>query len=234
MTQGNSIKSIVPSTAFAATVATQKCAPTDTQCFIAAGDHFIAQRQAALTTLSGKITARQNENLITSDQANALQSDVGTNQSSLASLKSKLDAEKNARAARQDVQNIFLQFRIFAVVLPRDYRRLYLDMAINVDIKLRNLAPKVQQAINNAPPSEKAQLNTLFNDYKNQLTTAESQFDSAQADFPALTPANYNYNRTTYVATLTKLDNALHLIHTALNQARNDIHQIAKILKGNK
>jgi len=225
---------IAPSTAFAATTATQKCAPADTQCFIAAGDHYIAQRQAALTTLSGKITARRNENLITSDQAKALRADVGTNQSGLASLKSKLDAEKNAQAVRQDVQNIFLQFRIFAVVLPRDYRRLYLDMAVNVDIKLRNLAPKVQQAINNAPPGEKAQLKTLFNDYKNQLTTAESQFDSAQGDFPALTPANYNYNRTTYTATLAKLDTALHIIHTALHQARNDIHQIAKILKGNK
>src|SRR6266571_3016099 len=189
---------IAPSTAFAATTATQKCAPTDTQCFIAAGDHYIAQRQAALTTLSGKITARRNENLITSDQANTLQADVGTNQSGLASLKSKL------------------------------------DMAVNVDIKLRNVAPKVQRAINNAPPGEKAQLNTLFNDYKNQLTTAESQFDSAQGDFPALTPANYNYNRPTYTATLAKLDTALHIIHTALHQARNDIHQIAKILKGNK
>jgi hypothetical protein len=225
---------IAPATAFAASVATHKCAPTDTQCIIAAGDQFIAQRQAALTTLSGKIRARQNEDLITSDQANALQSDVGTNQSGLASLKSRLDAEKNAQAARQDVQNIFLQFRIFAVVLPRDYRRLYLDVALNVDIKLRNLGPKVQQAIDNAPPGEKAQLNTLFNDYKHQLATAESQFDSAQADFPALTPANYNYNRATYVATLTKLDNALHIIHAALHQARNDIHQIAKILKGNK
>ena len=101
---------MAPTAVFAATASTQKCAPTDTQCFITAGDHYIAQRQAVLTTLSGKVTARQKENLITSDQANVLQSDVGTNQSGLAWLKSKLDAEKNAQAARQDVQNIFLQF----------------------------------------------------------------------------------------------------------------------------
>ncbi len=197
---------IVPSTAFAASTSTQTCAPTDLQCIITAGDQFIALRQAALTTFGGKVTARQNENLVTSDQANVLQSDISTNQSGLASLKSKLDAETNATAARLDVANIFLQFRIFAVVLPRDYRRLYLDVEINIDAKMRSVGPQVQQAINNAPPSEQAQLNTLFNDYKTQLSNAESQFDLALADFPALTPANFNYNRSAYTIARGLLD----------------------------
>jgi len=117
-------------------------------------------------------------------------------------------------------------------VLPRDYRRLYVDIAINIDIKLRNLGPSVQQAINNAPAGEQAQLNTLFNEYKNQLSTVESQFDVAQADFPALTPANFNYNRSTYLTTLSNLDTAEHTIHIALKQAGSDLHQIAHILKG--
>ena len=223
---------LIPSTAFAATTTSHQCASTDTQCFISAGNQFIALRQTALTALSGKVIARQNDHLITSDQANVLQSDISTNQSGLASLKSKLDTETNPQLARQDVVNIFFQFRIFAVVLPRDYRRLYLDIAVNIDIKLRNLGPSVQQAINNAPAGEQAQLNTLFNDYKNQLSTAESQFDVAQADFPALTPANFNYNRSTYLTTLSNLDSAEHTIHTALKQAGSDLHQIAQILKG--
>ncbi len=222
---------IVPATAFAAPAAARTCAPNDTQCIIAAGNQLIALRQAALTTLGGKVTARQNEHLITSDQANVLQSDISTNQSGLAALKTKLDAETNPQAARQDVTNIFLQFRIFAVVLPRDYRRLYLDMAINIDIKFRNLVPQLQQAINNAPGNEQAQLKTLFNDYKTQFSTAEAQFDLAQADFPALTPANYNYNRSAFTTSMKKLDAAEHAIHTALKQAGSDLHQIAKILK---
>jgi len=223
---------LVPSTAFAATNSTHTCAQTDTQCFITAGDQLIVLRQAALTTLSGKVIARENQHLISSDQSNVLQSDISTNQSGLAALKSKLDAETDPKAARQDVVNIFFQFRIFAVVLPRDYRRLYLDIAVNVDIKLRSLGPKVQDAISKAPAGEQAQLNTLFSDYKNQLSTAESQFDVAQAAFPALTPANFNYNRSTYQTTLSNLDKAEHTIHTALKQAGNDLHQIAQILKG--
>src|SRR6266852_888483 len=222
---------LVPSMAFAATNSTHTCAPTGTQCYITAGDQFIALRQTALTALSGKVTARENQHLISSDQSNVLQSDISTNQSGLAALKSKLDAETNPQAARQDVVNIFFQFRIFAVVLPRDYRRLYLDIAVNIDIKLRSLGPRVQQAIKNAPAGEQAQLNTLFNDYKTELSTAEAQFDLAQAYFPALTPANFNYNRSAYQTTLSNLDTAEHTIHTALKQAGNDLHQIAHILK---
>jgi hypothetical protein len=221
---------LVPTTAFAATNTNNKCATTDTQCIITTGNQLIASRQTALTTLSGKVTIRKNQNMITSDQANVLKSDISTNQSGLAALKSKLDAETNPKLARQDVANIFFQFRIFAVVLPRDYRRLYFDVEVNVDSKLRNLGPSVQQAISKAPAGEQAQLNTLFNDYKNQLATAESQFDVAQAAFPALTPANFNYNRSTYQATLSKLDTAEHTIHTALKQAGSDLHQIAQIL----
>ncbi len=223
---------LVPTTAFAAANFNNKCASTDTQCMIAAGDQLIASRQTALTTLSGKVTARENQNQITSDQANVLQSDISTNQSGLAALKSKLDAETDTKAARQDVANIFFQFRIFAVVLPRDYRRLYFDVEVNVDNKLRSLGPGVQQAISKAPAGEQAQLNTLFNEYKNQLSTAESQFDVAQAAFPALTPANFNYNRSTYLAKLSQLDTAEHTIHNALKQAASDLNQIAQIIKG--
>lgn len=221
----------IPATAFAASPGTTKCAASDTHCWITLGDQLIAARQTSLTNLSNKVTERLNDKLITSDQANALQSDISTNESGLAALGTKLNAETSAAAARQDVANIFLQFRIYAVVLPRDYRRLYLDVAVNVDAKLRGLSGELKQDIQNAPPGEQAQLNTLYNDYLAQLSTAEAQFDTAQADFPALTPANFNYNRSAYDASLNSLTTALKTIHAALKQAGQDVHQIAQILK---
>jgi hypothetical protein len=222
----------IPATAFAASPTNTKCAATDTQCWIMLGDQLIAARQTALTGLGNRVTERLNDKLITSDQANALQADVSTNASGLAALQTKLNAETTAAAARQDVVNIFLQFRIYAVVLPRDYRRLYLDIAINIDAKLRGLSEQLKEAIQGAPASEQGQLNTLYNDYIAQLTTAESQFDVAQADFPALTPSNFNYNRPTYEGSLNGLTTAEKTIHAALKQAGQDAHQIAKILKG--
>src|SRR5713226_4579065 len=137
----------IPATALAAGPTSQKCAATGTHCWITLGDQLIAERQTSLTNLGSKITRRLNDQLITSDQASVLQADVSTNASGLAALQTKLNAETNAPAARQDVVNIFLQFRIYAVVLPRDYRRLYLDIAVNVDAKLRGLSEKLKQAI---------------------------------------------------------------------------------------
>ncbi len=117
-------------------------------------------------------------------------------------------------------------------MLPRDYRRLYLDIEINVDSRLRSLGPGVQQTISKAPAIEQAQLTMTFSYYKNQLSTAESQFDVAQAAFPELTPSNFNYSRSNYQTTLIKLDTAEHTIHNVLKQAGSFLHQIAQILKG--
>jgi len=222
----------IPATAFAASPTTPpKCSATDTHCWITLGDQLIANRQTALTNLGNKVTERLNDKLITSDQANALRSDISTNASGLTALQTKLNAETNATAARLDVANIFLQFRIYAVVLPRDYRRLYLDIAVNVDAKLRGLSEELKEAIQGTPASKQGQLNTLYNDYLAQLSTAEAQFDTAQSDFPALTPANFNFNRSSYEASLNSLKAAEQTIHNALKQAGQDAHQIAQILK---
>jgi hypothetical protein len=50
--------------------------------------------------------------------------------------------------------------------------------------------------------------------------------------FPALTPSNFNYNRSAYEDSLNSLKTAEQTIHTALKQAGQDAHQIAEILKG--
>ncbi len=222
---------LIPATAFAASPTATKCAANDTQCFITLGDQLISARQASLNTLSGKVTDRLNQQLISSDDANVLQADITTNEQGLTALQNKLNGETSASAAKQDVQNIFFQFRIYAVVLPRDYRRLYLDVARTVDAKLRGLAPQLQDAIKEAPTSEQQQLQSLYNDYIAQLGTAEGQFDAAAADIVALTPENFNYNRSTYESTLASLKTSMQTIHKALHQAASDVHQMAQILK---
>lgn len=230
------LSAFLPATAFAASpssspTATPRCAPTETQCIINLGDQLIATRQTALTNLNSKVTGDLNKQLITGDEAAVLQSDISTNQQGLSALQTKLNAETNAQAARQDVVNIFWQFRIYVVVLPRDYRQLYLDIARTLDTKLRGFGPQVQQAIEKAPINEQPQLQSLFSDYQAQLTTAEGQFDAAATDVIALTPSNYNYTRASYENTLASLNASLKTIRSALHQAGQDLHQIAGILK---
>src|SRR5215472_10793273 len=105
---------LVPATALAASSTT--CAPKDVACVIKVGDELIADRIAALNKLSEKVTDDHNKKLIDDDHATALQNDIQTNITGLNTLKTTLDAETEATAARQDVQKIFTQFRIFAVV----------------------------------------------------------------------------------------------------------------------
>lgn len=204
----------------------------DVHCVISFGDARIAERQASLTKLSDAISERATDKHITSDQANALHADVTTNQNGLAALKTKLDAETDGIVARHDVKSIYEQFRIYAVVLPRDYRTLELDIEINVTHKLKDLEPMLQDALNGAPSSIKDQLTTLYNDYVTQVANAEAQIDAAQGELPQLTPANFNTNQMAYKTALTNLRNDVRTGSNDLHQAGKDLHAMSKLLKG--
>jgi hypothetical protein len=226
----------VPTTAFAASA--QQAAPqtcgNNVACIIAFGNAQILMRQASLAKLSANVTTLQNTKRLTADQASVLQATVSTNQTDLANLKTKLDAETNAQAARQDVIDIYEQLRIYIVVLPVSYRQIHLDIERNVHDKMVDIEPALQQAISKAPASEQAQLNTLFIDYKKNLTTVESLVDVAMTYFPQLTPANYNQNPIGYKTTLQNLSTDEQSAHSDLHQAASDLQQIMQILKGNK
>jgi hypothetical protein len=223
-----------PLTALAAPKAGTTCDPKDIKCVIAFGDQRIQDRLDALTKLNGKVTDALSAKHITSDQANALTSDIATNTTGLQNLKAKLDGESDIAAARGDVKNVYLQFRIYAVVLPRDYHELWLDRLTDADHRLAAVKDKIADAIAKAPSGEQAQLNSLFDDYKTQLAAAEAQMDAAQGELPQFTPENFNTNRQGFETARTNLRNDLKSAHKDLKQAAGDLHQIAQILKGNK
>jgi len=207
-------------------------APCNVQCVIAFGNQRIDDRLGALTKLHDHITDQQSKGHITSDQSNSLTSDVSTNQSGLTTLKTKLDAETDVTAARQDVKNIYEQFRIFAVVIPRDNHTLWLNIGGQIDATLRGKQSTISDAISKAPASEQAQLNALFTDYQNQLTEAESQMSAGNGILPSLTPDNFNNARTTYETNLTDLRNDTRTAARDLHTAAQDLHKIVAILKG--
>lgn len=209
----------------------QKCAPTDVKCVIAFGDNIIAERQTALDKLADNVTALQQKHHISDAQADALHADIKANRDGLTDIKTKLDAETSAQAARQDVKNVYEQLRIFAVVIPRDTRHLHLDVEVTLADKLRDLEQHLQQVVNNDKDDRKAKLTDLFNDYKAAVADAESQVDIAQAIFPMLTVANFNANHTAFDADLHNLSNAEQKIHTDLHKAASDLHQISQLLK---
>ena len=224
------IATVVPATAFAAPQA--GCAG-NVQCIIQFGDARITERQTALTKLATAITNEQNKNHLTADQGTDLQGLVTNGQNGMTAIKTKLDAETTATAAREDVKNIYEQYRIFAVVVPSTSHKMWYDILSNVEAKMRALQPKIEARINAAPASEKDQLNTLYSDYKAQLSEAESQLDAAQGQFATLTVSNYNNDRSVYITALTDTKTDLKTAHTDLHTAASDLHQIVQTVKAN-
>jgi hypothetical protein len=209
---------------------------TQVSCVIAFGDAAITARNSALNTLQTKVTNQLTAQHITQDQANVVDGDVSTNLSGLAALKSKLDAETQMAPARMDVHNIYYQFRIFAVVLPRDYHHLWLDVLVQVDGKMRAAEPKIQDAINAIQglpdkDGDKEKLNAAFADFKNQLPAAEGQIDGAQGLLPTLTPSSFDTTPATYKTNFTDYVNDIHTAHGDLRTAAKDLHTIAQALK---
>jgi hypothetical protein len=222
----------IPMTASAAPAGTTAC-KGDLTCIKTFGDNRIGDRLTALTNLGNRVSNDLNANRITSDEASSLQSDISTNKSGLNTLKTKLDAETTAAAALTDVKNIYVQFRVFAVVLPRDNHTLWLDIGGQVAQILRGKQSTISDAISKAPAGEQAQLNTLFTDYQNQLTEAESQMSAGNGILPSLTPDNFNNARTTYETNLTDLRNDTRTAARDLHTAAQDLHKIVAILKSN-
>jgi hypothetical protein len=218
---------LVPVTALAAT---HNCTVGDVKCIIQFGDQQITNRITALNKLSAAITERQNKHAIDEAHATSLQTDVKTNIDGLNALKTTLDAETDAKAARQDVEKIYTQFRIYAVVLPRDRRLLHLAIEITVDNKLNGLKTSTEKLINNAPADKKEELNQLFTDFKNQLSDAENKIALAQQTWPLLTPNSYNTDRSTYTTNLKNLTSYEQTAHTDLHKAAADLHKITKTL----
>ena len=131
------------------------------------------------------------------------------------------------------MNNIYTQFRIFAVVLPRDYHEIVLDIMTNVQAKLAGLEPKLQQAIASAPAGEQAQLNTLYSDFTAKLGAASTQITNANGMVSYFTPDNFNNNTATYHTNWLNFRSDILAGRADLRQAASDLHQMAKILKAN-
>jgi hypothetical protein len=229
--------------AAAGTSGTASAAPrttcTNVQCVIQFGDTQITNRLTALSTLCSKVAAQQTANHITGAQAGAISADCGpssANVTGLTALKAKLDAETTMAQARADVKNIYEQFRIYAVVLPRDYNEVWLDILTNVDQKLRGVQPKIDAAIDAASglpdkDNDKEKINSAFADFKNQLTAAEGQIDGAQGLIPTLSVSAFNNTPSTYKTDYTDYRNDIHTAHQDIAAATKDLHVVAQALK---
>jgi hypothetical protein len=206
---------------------TTKC--TAVACVQQVGDAKIAERLAALDKLAGDA---QNHKALTDQQRQTILSDVQTNKDGLSALKTKLDGETDINAARADVKTIYTQFRIFAVVIPRDRGEILLFHEQNVIARLTAGNQKITDAIQKAKDKgdDVTQLLALQADYNAKLADATTQANNAQGLVASLTPANYPGTKDT----LQTYRSDLKAAHDDIKDAAKDLHQIVQILKQDK
>lgn len=213
--------------------------PCPLSCVQAFGDKLIAARIASLNEASSKISALQTKGALTTNQANAflqpgnIRTSIPANISGLQQLQTKLDAETSETAAREDVKDIFLTFRIYAVFLPVIRNIVVIDVMTNVDAKMHSIQPKIESAIDK-DDDHKDQLNDLYGDYKTQLQEAEAQMDGAQGQLDVLTPSTYNEHNGDYKTAWQTFRGDIESAHDHLKKAKDDLHQIVMILKADR
>ena len=217
---------LVGSAVAAAPVAAAAGKCTTVSCVQMFGDQQISARLEALSKLNGDA---QNHKGITDQQRGVIENDVSTNQNGLNALKTQLDGETDIKAALTDVKNIYVQFRIYAVVLPRDYGEIELFFEQNIATRLTDANGAITDLINQAKAKgdDVTQLLALQADYNAKLADATTNLNNAQGLIPSLTPANYPGTDATLKTYRTDLKNA----HTDIVAAAKDLHQMLQILK---
>jgi len=196
------------------------------QTIISKGDQEVTRRLTTLNTLMSKINAATR--LTASDKA-ALSNEVTTTMNGLTSLKTTLDAETTLTAARTDVQSIYTEYRVYALVAPKIGLIKVADDQQVVESKLTALAQKLQTRITALQQAGKdvSSLQASLSDMTNKTTAAQAISSQIQSKVINLQPTDYNSDH----ALLSGDRDQLKTAHDDNQAAYNDAKTIVASLK---
>ena len=197
------------------------------QNIITRGDQEIARRLASLSTLSSKINAATK--LTSSDKA-TLTAEVNATVDGLNALKAKLDADTTVAEARTDVQSIYTEYRVYALVAPKIALVKVADDQQVAEQKLQTLIQKFQTRLNAAKAKGKnvSALETVLADMTQKVSASVSVSSAVQAKVIGLQPTDYNNDH----AVLSGDSAQLKAAHADNVAAYQDAKRIVAGLKG--
>ncbi len=163
------------------------------QTIISKGDQEIARRLTTLNSLASKIAGAAK--LSASDKA-TLSAEVGATISGLTSLKTQLDASTTVTAAIASGQDIYTQYRVYALVLPKINLVKVADDQQMVETKLSALAQKLQARLTAEQQAGKnvTALEADLSDMNAKVSAAQSISANIESVVINLQPADYNTN----------------------------------------
>jgi hypothetical protein len=177
-----------------------------------------------LQNLAGALDKLSNSTTLTAADKAALTKQLNDEVSGLTALKTKLAAETTVAGARADVQSIVLDYRVYALMLPKTRMMASADRFAVVETKLTKLHDELAaKATSSADKSKLA-------DMSSQIANASAQTTKLETELLALQPTDYNANH----AVLVTYRAAEKTAHDALVAARDDAKTVIDDLKSAK
>ncbi|HUA13126.1 MAG TPA: hypothetical protein VL989_01340 [Candidatus Sulfotelmatobacter sp.] len=190
------------------------------QTIITRGNQEINRRLASLSKLSTLISSASK--LTPSDQT-YLQNEVSSTVSGLQTLQTQLDSATTVCTARTDAQNIFSEYRVYALVVPKVWLVKEADDQQVAEAKLSTLAGDLQTRLTNAGSGvpNLSQLQSDLTSMQSEISSAQSISSSVESSVIYLTPSDYDLNHSVLEGYNTQLKTARQDNQQALAYAKD-------------
>lgn len=199
--------------------------------------HTLASVQAAAQTATGKRETALSAAIAKLDAAKGISASdkatlVGRLNADLAGMKAveaTISADTTLATASADFKTIFTTYRVFGVAIPQARIVADIDRATSIEIpKLTASATKLAARLAGKDASKStAALQSDLADMKKRIAAANTALSGASAKVLAITPSDFNSNRTV----VTSARAAVKTAKTDLKQARADRKAIITALK---
>lgn len=190
------------------------------------GTAEINRRITSLNAAASKISSATK---LTSSDKSYLQTEVSGEISGLTSLETTLNAETTVTAARTDVQNIFSEYRVYALILPKLRLVVAADGEQATAAKLSSFSPQLQTRITADQTAGKdvTTLQDKLNDMDSQTANAQSLANAIETKVLTLQPSDYDSDSTILSGDVTQLKTA----HSDNQAAYSDAENVVSGLK---
>lgn len=189
------------------------------------GASEIDRRLASLNGLTGEVSS--STKLSAADKT-TLNNEITSDISELTTLKTTLAGETTVAAAKTDAQSIFSGYRVYALVLPQTHIVKTADNQQQIETQLSALASSISTKLTGSTDATlSSDLATMNTDIKN----AQGLSSSVETDVIALTPSDYNSNKTVLSQYLADLKNAHADNLAAATEAKTILSSLASTKK---
>ncbi|HSW98284.1 MAG TPA: hypothetical protein VLF71_00430 [Candidatus Saccharimonadales bacterium] len=159
------------------------------------GDAEIGRRLATLGKLFTNIDAATK---LSASSKDALATEVSTEASALAALRTKLAGETTVAAAAADVQSMVSEYRVYALLVPKVQLVRAADDQQVAEQKLSDLATKLDARLSAAEKAGKnvGDLRVKLTDMAQNITNAQGISTSVESKVLPLQPSDYDSDHT--------------------------------------